>query len=91
MYRNEDTRGDAAQLRHEIRRLKAELHAWQQAAASGELGGIGTPGSRLRSPASTPSHAPGQWASPHSAGPSPWQVRCQRTFISAFVCVCFSV
>ena len=32
--RNEDTRGDAAQLRLEIRRLKQQLQAWKDAAMS---------------------------------------------------------
>ena len=32
--RNEDTRGDAAQLRLEIRRLKQQLEAWRDAALS---------------------------------------------------------
>ena len=74
VYRNEDTRGDAAQLRHELRRLKAELHMWQQAAASGDAaspqGGYG----RLRSPASTPG-GPAHLQSPQPAGPAPWQAR----------------
>jgi hypothetical protein len=79
VYRNEDTRGDAVQLRQEIRRLKAELHMWQQAAANGDLstpqGGFG----RLRSPASTPS-GPAHLQSPQSAGPSPWQARPTKLY-----------